>query len=81
MDGSLKAMLGTVTATEPLFGHQSLPTELPIAISQSVAETNIRDWHNIHPLRPAQACIHVAVALCEGSCRSSTIYYTHIENL
>ena len=70
MDGSLKAMLGTVTATEPLFGHQSLPTQLPISIHQPVAETNTRAWHNIRPLRPAQACIHVTVSLCEDSCRS-----------
>ena len=68
LDGPLEAMLSTLTATQPLFGHQSFPTQLPIAIHQSVAETDTRAQNHIHPLRTAQACIHVAVVFCGGNC-------------
>ena len=73
--GPLEAILGTTTATQPLFGHQSFPNQLPITISQSVDETDTCAWHHIHPLRPAWYFIHVTVTLCEGACRSSTLYY------
>ena len=79
--GPLEAILGTTTATQPLFGHQSFPTQLPIAVSQSVSETETRSCNHIHPLRPDQSCIYVAVACFEGSCRYSTIYYPQITNL
>ena len=81
LDDPLEVIIGTATATQPLFGHQSFPTQLPIAIFQSVAETETRSWNHIHLLRPDQAFIYVSVALCEGACRSSTLYYPQIKNI
>ena len=75
LDGPLKAMLGTATATQTLFGYQSFQTQPPITISQSVAENETHSWNHIHPLRPYRDFIYVAVELCEAACRSSTVYY------
>ena len=61
--------------------HKSFPTQLPIVIPQSVAETETHSRNHIHPLHPYRACIYVTVALYEGSCHSSTLYYPHITNV
>ena len=81
LDGPTKAMLGTATAMKSLFVHQSLPTQLPIIIYQSFAETETRAWNLIHMLRPYRYFIHLSVALCEGACRYATLHYHQITNL
>ena len=43
LGGYLEVMLGTATETQPLSGNKYLPTQLPIAISQSVAENKTCD--------------------------------------
>ena len=78
LDGPIETMLGIVTAIQPLPEYQYFPTQLPIATYQSFSKTDTCAQHNIHLLRPDQAYIHVAVALCEGACRFSTIYYPQI---
>ena len=81
LDGPLEAMLGTATAMQPLFGHQSFPTQLTIVISQSFSETKTIAWHHIHLSRPDRDYIHVIVALCDVDCSSSTLYYHQITNI